>query len=113
MFFIIRLINKSSEKKDILMINQLWYKNIWTLDIKNHSWVEDTENQVSFIIKTLGLKGNERILDLACGFGGDSLSFASKGFDVTGIDITDEYIIDAKKEAQKNKIKYFLRHGFF
>lgn len=32
-----------------------WYKNIWSLDIKNQSWVEDTENQVNFIIKTLGL----------------------------------------------------------
>lgn len=87
------------------MINQLWYKNIWTLDIKNQSWVEDTENQVIFIIKTLGLKGNERILDLACGFGRHSLSFASKGFDVIGIDITEEYIRDAKNTAKKKNLK--------
>jgi len=37
--------------------NSDWYKNGWTLDIKNESWVEDTENQVAFIIKTLGLTG--------------------------------------------------------
>lgn len=46
-----------------------WYKHGWTLDIKNQSWVEDTENQVDFIIKTLRLTGKERILDLACGYG--------------------------------------------
>lgn len=46
-----------------------WYKNIWNLDIKNQSWVEDTEHQVTFIMDTLKLKGGERILDLACGYG--------------------------------------------
>jgi hypothetical protein len=30
-----------------------WYKHIWTLDIKNQSWTEDTEKQVEFIVKTL------------------------------------------------------------
>ena len=46
-----------------------WYKKIWTLDIQNQSWVEDTARQVNFVIDKLELKGNEKILDLACGFG--------------------------------------------
>ena len=58
--------------------NPEWYKQIWTLDIKDQSWVEDTENQVDFIAKALNLSGKERILDLACGFGRHSLSFAKK-----------------------------------
>lgn len=77
-----------------------WYKQIWSLDIKHHSWVEDTERQVNFIIETLNLKGNERILDLACGYGRHSLSFARKGFEVVGIDITRDYIEDAIKTAR-------------
>ena len=81
-----------------------WYKQIWSLDIKNHSWVEDTERQVNIIIETLNLKGNERILDLACGFGRHSLSFARKGFHVVGIDITKEYIEDAIKTAKQNSL---------
>lgn len=56
--------------------NADWYKNIWTLDIKNQSWVEETEKQVVFIIDSLSLTGNERILDLACGFGRHSLESA-------------------------------------
>lgn len=36
-------------------IDPQWYKSIWSLDIKNQSWVEDTENQVNFIIKALNL----------------------------------------------------------
>ena len=25
-----------------------WYRKIWTLDIQDQSWVEDTERQVDF-----------------------------------------------------------------
>ena len=46
-----------------------WYKKIWTLDVQNQSWVEDTVHQVDFLIDKLNLRGNEKILDLACGFG--------------------------------------------
>ena len=78
-----------------------WYKSIWTLDIKNMSWVEQTVTEVDFIIKTCNLKGNERILDLACGFGRHALEFAKRGFEVVGVDITDDYISDAKKSARE------------
>jgi 2-polyprenyl-3-methyl-5-hydroxy-6-metoxy-1,4-benzoquinol methylase len=76
----------------------------WSLHIKDQSWVEDTEKQVDFIIQTLRLTGHERILDMACGFGRHSLSFARRGFSVLGVDFTQAYIDDAKKEAQKQAL---------
>jgi 2-polyprenyl-3-methyl-5-hydroxy-6-metoxy-1,4-benzoquinol methylase len=87
------------------MINPDWYKNGWTLDIKTQSWVEDTPNQIDFIIRTLDLKGNEKILDLVCGFGRHSLYLAKLGYNVTGVDITNDYILDAKSEAKKLDLK--------
>lgn len=78
-----------------------WYRH-WSLEIKDQSWVEDTENQVEFIIKALNLKGNERILDLACGFGRHSLAFARRGFSVVGVDITAAFIEDARKNAKRD-----------
>ena len=81
-----------------------WYKKIWTLDIQDQSWVEDTKRQVDFLIEKLELKGTERILDLACGFGRHSLELARRGFDVTGVDITPEYIEYATKQAQTEKL---------
>jgi SAM-dependent methyltransferase len=86
-------------------IDPEWYKNSWSLDIKNQSWVEDTENQVDFIIKTLQLTGKERVLDLACGFGRHSLSLARRGFSVVGVDITKDFIEDAVKEARLNSLE--------
>lgn len=81
-----------------------WYKHGWTLDIKEQSWVEDTESQVDFIIKTLALTGRELILDLACGYGRHSLSFAQKGYPVVGVDITKAYIDDAVKTAVERSL---------
>lgn len=78
-----------------------WYRKIWTLDIQDQSWVEDTTRQVDFIIKALNLTGQERILDLACGFGRHSLELARRGFDVTGVDITPEYVKYASTQAEK------------
>ena len=81
-----------------------WYKKGWTLDIQNMSWVEDTSRQVDFLIKQLQLKGTEKILDLACGFGRHSLEFARRGYDVTGIDITPVYIDYANEQAKKENL---------
>ena len=34
-----------------------WYRKIWSLDIQDQSWVEDTKRQVSFLVWALGLTG--------------------------------------------------------
>lgn len=81
-----------------------WYKKIWTLDIRNQSWVEDTKRQVDFLVEKLNLKGSEKILDLACGFGRHSLELARRGFDVTGVDITPDYIKYASHQAEAEKL---------
>ena len=76
-----------------------WYQRPWSLDIKNQSWVENTGNEVDFMIRTMGLTGRERILDLACGFGRHALEFARRGYSVVGVDLTTAYIEDARKTA--------------
>lgn len=81
-----------------------WYKKIWTLDIRDQSWVEDTKRQVDFLVEKLELKGGERILDLACGFGRHSLELARRGYEVTGVDITPAYVEYAAAQAQKENL---------
>lgn len=81
-----------------------WYKKIWTLDIQNQSWTEETEHQVDFLIQALNLSGNERILDLACGFGRHSIALAKRGFTVTGVDITREYVEYASERSAQLKL---------
>lgn len=85
--------------KRIKSSDQKWYRKIWSLDIKNMSWTEETTSQVDFIWKTLDLRGGEKILDLACGFGRHALELARRGCKVIGVDITKEYVDDANTSA--------------
>ncbi len=77
-----------------------WYRKVWTLDIQNQSWVEDTQRQVDFLLEKLQLQRGARILDLACGFGRHSLALARRGFSVTGVDITPDYVRYAREQAE-------------
>ncbi len=82
--------------------NADWYKHGWNLDIMNQSWTENTVSQVDFIIKTLELNGNEKILDLACGYGRHALEFAKRGYEVVGVDITKQYVDYGNEQAKKH-----------
>ncbi len=48
-----------------------------------------------------------RMLDVACGKGRHSIQLASKGFDVTGIDIAEESIMEAK-EHESDSLHFFV-----
>lgn len=81
-----------------------WYQKIWSLDIMDLSWVESTRQQVDFLVDQLDLKGGERILDLACGFGRHSMELATRGFSVVGVDITKDYIAFASETARQKHL---------
>jgi cyclopropane fatty-acyl-phospholipid synthase-like methyltransferase len=87
-----------------MSIDPQWYKKIWTLDILSQSWVESTLQEVNFVIDALELKGGERILDLACGFGRHALELTARGYSVVGVDITADYIQEAQRRAQASHL---------
>ncbi len=71
----------------------------WSLSIKEMSWVEHTVEEVDFVVEALALRGGERVLDLACGYGRHALELARRGYRVVGVDITAAYIADARASA--------------
>lgn len=87
--------------KKIYSEDPQWYKKIWTMDIQELSWVEQTMSQVDFLWDILLLEGKEKVLDLACGFGRHALELASRGCEVVGVDITTAYVEEAKKQAKE------------
>jgi SAM-dependent methyltransferase len=95
--------NKIDIRK-VLVHDKDWYKKIWTLDIQDMSWVEETSKQVDFLWEILGLTGNERVLDLACGFGRHAIELAKRGCKVVGVDITSDYIDEAGRQAKKEHV---------
>ncbi|WP_101509680.1 class I SAM-dependent methyltransferase [Thermotoga sp. KOL6] len=61
------------------------------------------------ILKNFYIRGN-KVLDVACGEGTFAVAIAKQGFEVVGVDISEEMLKFAKKRAKKEKVSVvFLR----
>lgn len=60
------------------------------------------KEEVSFLIKTLGLPSGAQILDIPCGTGRHSFLLAEAGYNVLGLDISPSCIEIAQKNILKN-----------
>lgn len=89
-----------------------WYKDWFNSSYYHKLYFERDESEAQrFISKLVGhLKpaAGSRMLDIACGRGRHSRFLASKGFDVTGIDISFDSIAYAKRFESENL--HFYQH---
>jgi len=63
--------------------------------------MRSTSEQVDKIVEILDLNVGDKILDLCCGVGRHTLEFARRGYEVTGVDLTERYIEGGEKKAKK------------
>jgi len=90
---------------------QYWGKRIKNFDLDHAvlslntpSYLNDAYSfwEFQILLSNLGKIKNSKIVDIACGGGRISVPLAKKGAKVTGVDITQEMLDFAKKNAQKN-----------
>ena len=62
---------------------ELWEKAV------SANW---TNQEVDFLVAELDLKTRQSLLDIPCGFGRHSIELAKRGFNVTGVDISQTFI---------------------
>lgn len=62
-----------------------------------------TNEEVDFIDKVLSLPQGAKVLDLPCGHGRHSILLSQKGYDVTGIDIQEDFIKLANEQNSSAK----------
>jgi len=62
-----------------------------------------TEMEIQFLEKELNLRTEHKIIDIGCGHGRHSNVLAAKGYCVTGIDNSDQFLKIAKEEAETKK----------
>jgi SAM-dependent methyltransferase len=71
---------------------------------------EVIDRSVSWLIRTLGLKAGDSILDLGCGPGLYASRFARAGMQVTGVDSSCRSIDYACRYAQENNLEICYRY---
>lgn len=94
-----------------------WWKRIFNSlylrtdgDVVNDQ--EITKREVDTFVRLLGLKPEDRILDLCCGHGRHSLELARRGFkNVEGLDRSRYLIQKAKTLAKKEGLEIKFREG--
>ncbi|MAG76052.1 MAG: hypothetical protein CL811_04750 [Colwelliaceae bacterium] len=68
-----------------------------------------TKLELSYLKKLLTKE--DKILDLACGYGRFTIPLAKKGYSIEGIDITPGFIKKAKETSSKEKVKIRFKVG--
>ena len=71
----------------------------------------ESSREVQAVIRMLQLQPEQKVLDLACGFGRHSVLLAEKGFAVTGYDLSDGFLKKARELADSLAVGMELQQG--
>ncbi|MDQ0172142.1 class I SAM-dependent methyltransferase [Paenibacillus tundrae] len=86
-----------------------WYEKSFGEDyllVYKHRDVQGAYQEVHKMINWLQLEPNSRVLDLCCGMGRHSLALADAGFQVTGIDLSDVLLREARDMDTDNRVEW-------
>lgn len=64
-----------------------------------NAFTKGTEQEIDFLVDALGLEPGQRVLDVGCGPGRHSLALARRGFAVTGVDCSPDFVALARRAA--------------
>lgn len=79
-----------------------WFDSPFYPMLYAHRSEQEAAELINNIVHLLNIPVGSRILDLACGRGRHAIALAAKGFDVTGVDLSEESIADAKLHESEN-----------
>lgn len=84
------------------------YAQYYNLLYKNKDYQGEVDYIDSLIVAS-SQSGTEKILDIGCGTGNHDILFAKKGYQVVGIDMSQDMINEAnKKVADESNLKFYL-----
>src|SRR6476660_5164228 len=93
-------------------INRAWFKRWFDSSFYHQLYANRDEKEASAfideLVNELQPAAHSRMLDLGCGSGRHSKYLASKGFDVTGIDLAASSVRQAKR-SEREKLRFY-RH---
>lgn len=85
-----------------------WYKEWFNSDnylkVYSHRDVTEAERLVNLIVNNINSVAGNKVLDMACGSGRHAIIFASKGYEVTAIDLSKNLIATAEANAKAQNV---------
>ena len=60
---------------------------------------EQTREEAGFIVEALNLQQGAHVLDVPCGLGRHSIELSRRGYQMTGVDLSDESIAEARRNS--------------
>ena len=85
---------------------ELWFDSTYYDILYKHRDTEEAKYFIDRLLKHLSPAADATMLDLACGAGRHSIYLASKGFEVTGIDLSEKNI-QLARQHEHEKLSFF------
>ena len=89
------------------MKKKQWYESLFQdygQSYDSESFTLGTTGECDFIEKELDFNKSLKILDVGCGTGRHSIELTKRGYDVTGIDLSDSMLRRARVKAKENNL---------
>ncbi|WP_055109149.1 class I SAM-dependent methyltransferase [Paenibacillus ihumii] len=86
-----------------------WYERSFGEDyllVYKHRDVQGAKREVHTMISWLGLPAGAKVLDLCCGMGRHSMALVEAGYEVTGIDLSDVLLREARKNDPEGRVTW-------
>ena len=96
------------------MSKKQWYETLFEnygQKYDNESFTQGTLGECDFIEQELGFNKSLKILDIGCGTGRHSIELTRRGYQVTGVDLSESQINRAKEKADEQKLKIDFFQG--
>lgn len=91
-----------------------WYEKLFENygeKYDNEIFTQGTIGECDFIEKELNFEKTLKIIDVGCGTGRHSLELTNRGYQVTGIDLSDAQLKKAREKAKASNLEVtFLKH---
>jgi len=92
-----------------------WYESFFSginCDMGERAMPEEVNaSEAAFLMDVLKIKNRSEILDIPCGFERLAIPLARKGFRLSGVDISEQFITILDKKVAEEKLPVRTIHG--
>ena len=96
------------------MTKKQWYESLFENygeKYESEPFAQGTVGECDFIEQELGYKKDLKIIDIGCGTGRHAIELTKRGYQVTGIDLSESLLEKARKKAAEQGLEIqFLHH---